>query len=74
VRRLSVTNHRERAREIEVTSYAEIVLVPQADDLAHPAFGKLFVATEVPSRVRRFALPPAAARRRRARLLGRFTS
>jgi len=46
VRRLAVTNHTDRAREIEVTSYAEIVLAPAADDLAHPAFGKLFVETE----------------------------
>ena len=29
-----------------MTSYAEIVLAPPADDLAHPAFGKLFVETE----------------------------
>ncbi|MGE0454567.1 MAG: glucoamylase family protein [Vicinamibacteria bacterium] len=46
VRRLAVTNHSDRAREIEVTSYAEIVLAQAADDLAHPAFGKLFVETE----------------------------
>ena len=46
VRRLVVTNHGARARELEVTSYAEIVLAPEADDLAHPAFGKLFVESE----------------------------
>ena len=46
VRRLTVTNHGDRPREIEVTSYAEIVLAPAADDLAHPAFVKLFVETE----------------------------
>jgi cyclic beta-1,2-glucan synthetase len=46
VRRLAVTNHGDRPREIEVTSYAEIVLAPAADDLAHPAFVKLFVETE----------------------------
>jgi cyclic beta-1,2-glucan synthetase len=46
VRRLAVTNHSDRPREIEVTSYAEIVLAPPADDLSHPAFGKLFVETE----------------------------
>ena len=46
VRRLAVTNHSGRPREIEVTSYAEIVLGPASDDLAHPAFGKLFVGTE----------------------------
>jgi cyclic beta-1,2-glucan synthetase len=46
VRRLGVTNHGDRPREIEITSYAEIVLAPPADDLAHPAFAKLFVETE----------------------------
>ncbi len=46
VRRLAVTNHSNRPREIEITSYAEIVLGPAADDLAHPAFGKLFMETE----------------------------
>ena len=46
VRRLSITNHGDRPREIEVTSYAEIVLGRPEDDLAHPAFGKLFIETE----------------------------
>jgi len=46
VRRVSIANSGTRAREIEVTSYAELVLAPQADDVAHPAFLKLFVATE----------------------------
>ena len=46
VRRLAITNRGDRTCEIEVTSYAEIVLAPPADDLAHPAFGKLFVETE----------------------------
>jgi cyclic beta-1,2-glucan synthetase len=50
VRRVSITNHGTRAREIEITSYAEIALARQPDDLAHPAFAKLFVETEfVPS-------------------------
>ena len=35
-----------RVREIELTSYAEIVLAPPAADAAHPAFSKLFVQTE----------------------------
>ena len=35
-----------RAREIELTSYAEIALARQVDDVAHPAFAKLFVETE----------------------------
>ena len=46
VRRVSITNHGSRAREIELTSYAEIALARQADDVAHPAFVKLFVETE----------------------------
>src|SRR5204863_170916 len=33
-------------RQIEVTRYAEPVLGLAADDLAHPAFGKLFLETE----------------------------
>ena len=49
VRRLSITNHGDRPREIEVTSYAEIVLGRPEDDLAHPAFGKLFIETEFDS-------------------------
>ena len=46
VRRLSITNRGDRPREIEVTSYAEIVLGRPEDDLAHPSFGKLFIETE----------------------------
>ena len=46
VRRLSITNRSDRAREIEVTSYAEIVLGRPEDDFAHPAFGKLFIESE----------------------------
>ncbi|HNW92371.1 MAG TPA: glucoamylase family protein [bacterium] len=46
VRRLTVTNRGLRPRELEVTSYVEMVLAPPADDLVHPAFCKLFVATE----------------------------
>ena len=46
VRRLAITNHSDRLREIEVTSYAEIALAAPAADLSHPAFGKLFLETE----------------------------
>jgi cyclic beta-1,2-glucan synthetase len=45
VRRISLTNRSLREREIEITSYAEIALARQADDMAHPAFAKLFVET-----------------------------
>jgi len=46
VRRLSITNRGDRPQEIEVTSYAEMVLARPEDDLAHPAFAKLFIETE----------------------------
>ena len=43
---MSLTNLGTRTREIELTSYAEIVLAPPAADAAHPAFSNLFVQTE----------------------------
>ncbi|HQT77358.1 MAG TPA: glycosyl transferase, partial [Rhodopila sp.] len=46
VRRVSITNTGLQTRDIEVTSYAEIVLARPADDVAHPAFAALFVQTE----------------------------
>ncbi|MCM3881135.1 MAG: DUF3131 domain-containing protein [Vicinamibacterales bacterium] len=46
VRRVTVVNQSARIREIDVTSYAEVVLAAPVDDLAHPAFGKLFLETE----------------------------
>ncbi|MFN2500334.1 MAG: hypothetical protein ABR557_14740, partial [Pyrinomonadaceae bacterium] len=46
LRRVSVTNYSTRPREIELTSYSEIVLAPPAADAAHPAFSNLFVETE----------------------------
>ena len=46
IRRLSLINNGTRAREIEITSYAEIVLAPAPADIAHPAFSNLFIQTE----------------------------
>ena len=46
VRLVSLSNLGSRVREIEVTSYAEVVLAPEAADAAHPAFSNLFVQTE----------------------------
>jgi cyclic beta-1,2-glucan synthetase len=46
VRRVIIVNHDQEAHDIELTSYAEIVLLAQAADEAHPAFGKLFLETE----------------------------
>ncbi len=46
VRRISLLNTGRRAREIELTSYAEVVLTAASTDSAHPAFAKMFVVTE----------------------------
>jgi cellobiose phosphorylase len=47
LRRLRVTNHAGARRMIEITSYAEVVLAPQAADALQPSFGNLFVQTEI---------------------------
>jgi cyclic beta-1,2-glucan synthetase len=47
LRRLRIHNRARIRRTIEFTSYAEIVLAPQASDLAQPAFSNLFVETEI---------------------------
>ena len=46
VRRITLINRSGTAREIELTSYGEVVLAPPETDRAHPAFGNLFVETE----------------------------
>ena len=47
IRRVTLTNLSNRARNVEITSYAEVVLAPQNTDLAHSAFSNLFVQTEI---------------------------
>ncbi len=59
-----------RIRELDVTSYAEIVLATPADDLAHPAFGKLFIETEYLPDSAGAALPSPPARFPRCRGVG----
>ncbi|HYU95651.1 MAG TPA: glucoamylase family protein [Sphingomicrobium sp.] len=61
VRRLTVSNNGTRIREIEVTSYAEIAIASQADDVAHPVFSKMSVETEY---MARFGAILATRRRR----------
>jgi cyclic beta-1,2-glucan synthetase len=46
IRRVSLTNLGTQTREIELTSYSELVLGPAAADAAHPAFSNLFIQTE----------------------------
>jgi cyclic beta-1,2-glucan synthetase len=45
VRRVTVTNTTDAVREIELTSYGEIVIAPAGADRQHPAFSNLFVET-----------------------------
>jgi len=47
VRRITITNRAQTPREIDVTSYAEVVLAPPAADTLHQAFSNLFVQTEI---------------------------
>jgi cyclic beta-1,2-glucan synthetase len=46
VRRVTLTNHSDHARELELTSYLEPVLNWHMADLTHPAFSKLFFEAE----------------------------
>jgi cyclic beta-1,2-glucan synthetase len=46
IRQLTLTNNCDYARNIEITSYAEMVLATPAADMAHPAFSNLFLQTE----------------------------
>lgn len=46
VRHLTLSNVSDSPRDLEVTSYSEIVLNTQAADVAHPAFSNLFMETE----------------------------
>ena len=46
IRRITLNNHSEHERVMEVTSYFEPILTRQGDDTAHPAFTNLFVKTE----------------------------
>ena len=46
LRRVTLTNHSDLERSIELTSYAEVVLAVPGADAAHPVFSNLFVQTE----------------------------
>ena len=49
LKRVQITNRSRKKMMLEITSYAEVVLAVQAADEAHPAFGNLFVQTEINS-------------------------
>lgn len=46
IRSITLTNHSQYERILEVSSYLEVVLAAAEADAAHPAFSKLFVTTE----------------------------
>lgn len=46
-RRITLGNFSKETREIELTSYAEVILLPLASDASHPAFSNLFMETEL---------------------------
>jgi cellobiose phosphorylase len=46
VRLVTLVNHGDRARELDLTSYAEVCLNHRRADQGHPAFAKLFLETE----------------------------
>ncbi|SEW26826.1 GH36-type glycosyl hydrolase domain-containing protein [[Clostridium] fimetarium] len=46
IRRISLKNNGKKTCEIELTSYFEVVLAPQAADIAQPIFSNLFIETE----------------------------
>ncbi|MCX7841464.1 MAG: glycosyl transferase [Clostridia bacterium] len=46
IRRLTLRNRAQTSYTIEITSYFEVVMAPQAADVSHPAFSNLFVKTE----------------------------
>jgi cyclic beta-1,2-glucan synthetase len=64
LRRVILRDLTGRARRVELTSCAEVVLQSAAADASHPAFSKLFVQTE------RTADPDALLARRRPRARG----
>ncbi len=46
-RRITILNEGDMDRHLTVTSYGELALAPEASDLAHPAFSKMFVRTTI---------------------------
>ena len=47
MRRLTLFNHSDETKVLDITSYAEVVLAPIGADMAHPAFSNLFVESEL---------------------------
>jgi cyclic beta-1,2-glucan synthetase len=46
IRRIHLYNNHQNANRLRLTSYGEVILAPQAADVRHPAFNKLFIQSE----------------------------
>ena len=46
-RRITIHNESDVDQQLELTSYVEFALAPEASDSAHPVFSKMFVETEI---------------------------
>lgn len=47
VRRIHLINHSKNKKNLELTSYGEVVIALPAADNSHPAFSNLFIQTEI---------------------------
>ena len=47
MRRITLNNQSRRRKQLDITSYMEVVLAPSMPDALHPAFSNLFVQTEI---------------------------
>ncbi|ROS20966.1 GH36-type glycosyl hydrolase domain-containing protein [Raoultella terrigena] len=47
LRRLTLVHRGRMPRDLELTTYSEVVLASDASDRAHPAFSNLFIQTEI---------------------------
>jgi cellobiose phosphorylase len=77
IRLVTLVNHGNRARELELTSYAEVFLNHRRADQGHPAFTKLFLETEFvpgPGALLARRRPRAAATGRDSRSPNRYRS
>lgn len=52
IRRVQITNRSGKKKRIDITSYAEVVMVPVMAEASHPAFSNLFIQTEILSKQR----------------------
>ena len=46
IRRITLINNQDVPRDLRLTSYGEVILNQQANDIRHPAFNKLFIESE----------------------------